>query len=283
MTLFASVGEVRSVSPVDLPVVERILGSDPVTHCFVSSRVRAGGLDPWRTGGELLGFVDEHGLRSLMHCGANLVPVATDDSARLAFASRLRSSGRRSSSIVGPQEEVLGLWSRLDGRWGRAREVRECQPLLVIDHAPAVTPDPWVRPATLHDLDLLLPACVAMFTEEVGVSPVSGGMHAAYRARIAELISTGRSFVRIDDGVLVFKAEIGAATSSACQVQGVWVNPEYRGRGISEPGMAAVVEWSRSTIAPVVSLYVNDYNVAARRCYEAVGFRDHGVFATVLF
>ncbi len=283
MTLFASVGEVRGLGPVDLPAVERMLAEDPVTHCFVTSRVRAGGLDPWRTGGELLGFTDDDGLRSMLHCGANLVPVCTTEAARDAFASRLRGTGRRSSSIVGPQEEVLGLWSLLQQRWGAARDVRACQPLLVIDHEPRTVPDPCVRPATLQDLDLLVPACVAMFTEEVGVSPVAGGMHAAYRARIAELISTGRSFVRIDNGVVVFKAEIGAATSSACQVQGVWVNPQFRGRGLSVPGMAAVVEWSRSTIAPVVSLYVNDYNTAARRCYEAVGFRDHGLFATVLF
>jgi predicted GNAT family acetyltransferase len=32
-----------------------------------------------------------------------------------------------------------------------------------------------------------------------------------------------------------------------------------------------------------VSLYVNDYNVAARRAYAKVGFRDIGGFMSVLF
>ena len=32
-----------------------------------------------------------------------------------------------------------------------------------------------------------------------------------------------------------------------------------------------------------VSLYVNDYNTAALRTYERVGFQRHGTFATVLF
>jgi predicted GNAT family acetyltransferase len=32
-----------------------------------------------------------------------------------------------------------------------------------------------------------------------------------------------------------------------------------------------------------VSLYVNDYNTAARRVYDRVGFHDVGLLATVLF
>jgi predicted GNAT family acetyltransferase len=47
--------------------------------------------------------------------------------------------------------------------------------------------------------------------------------------------------------------------------------------------MAAVVEAARRDIAPIVSLYVNDFNVAARRSYERVGFREVGTFASVLF
>jgi len=39
---------------------------------------------------------------------------------------------------------------------------------------------------------------------------------------------------------VMFKAEIGAVTPQACQVQGVWVRPELRGRGLAVAGMAAV-------------------------------------------
>jgi predicted GNAT family acetyltransferase len=43
------------------------------------------------------------------------------------------------------------------------------------------------------------------------------------------------------------------------------------------------VEQARATIAPVVSLYVNDFNIAARRAYEKVGFSQVSTFASVLF
>ena len=169
--------------------------------------------------------------------------------------------------------------------WGPAREVRACQPLLAIDTWPQVPADPFVRPVRLDEVDTLFPASVAMFTEEVGVSPVADG-GAGYRARVRELVAGGNAFARIDDRhgtrEVVFKADIGYATAAACQVQGVWVDPDLRGQGLGAAGMAAVVEQARRTIAPVVSLYVNDFNRTARAVYERVGFRQVGTFATVL-
>ena len=93
----------------------------------------------------------------------------------------------------------------------------------------------------------------------------------------------GRAFARIEDGRVIFKAEVGAATPSACQVQGVWVRPEYRGRGIAAPGMAAVVNQSRESISPIVSLYVNDFNAPGRATYKRAGFHEVGEFMSVLF
>jgi uncharacterized protein len=132
-------------------------------------------------------------------------------------------------------------------------------------------------------LDTLLPAAVAMFTEEVGVSPtrVDGG--AAYRARVAELVRAGQSLAWIEDGRVLFKADVGAVSRAACQLQGVWVAPQFRGQGIGQRATAAVVEYARTAIAPVVSLYVNDYNLAARAAYDRVGFRQVGTYSSVLF
>jgi predicted GNAT family acetyltransferase len=277
------VGSVRPVTAVDLGAVRSLLAADPIVNCFVASRVRVAGVDPWRLGGDMLGYFTGAGLQSVVYCGANLVPVGTTPASRSAFADRLRMIGRRCSSFVGPADEVLDLWRLLEPSWGSARDVRSRQPLLVIDGEPTVDPDPLVREATMADLDVLVPACIDMFTVEVGVSPGAGGSSSAYRARIAEIVSSGRSFVRIEDGIVVFKAEVGAVADTVCQVQGVWVDPRFRGRGLSRSGMAAVVRLSRERIVPTISLYVNDYNTAARKAYRGVGFREHGTFATVLF
>ena len=279
----ATTGVLRVLTARDLKQAEAVLARDPVAHCFVSSRVRVSRLDSWRLGGEVWGWSEDGVLVSLLYLGANLVPVETTEPARRAFAERLRRMGRRCSSLVGPADEVLGLWAMVEDSWGPALEVRARQPLLVMSTDPAVPTDPGVRRVRENEIDLLMPACVAMFTEEVGVSPLVSGSESAYRARVAELVRHGRAYARIDDGRVVFKAEVGAIGDDVCQVQGVWVDPAYRGLGIATPGMASVVAQARRDHSRIVSLYVNDYNVVARKVYENVGFRDAGEFATVLF
>ncbi|MFD9215567.1 GNAT family N-acetyltransferase [Streptomyces sp. NPDC059544] len=274
----------RVLGPEDLGAALAVLESDPVTNAFVTARVHVAGLDPWRLGGEMWGWYADGRLRSLCYSGANLVPICATPEAVRAFADRARRAGRRCSSIVGPAETTSMLWKLLEPSWGPAREVRAHQPLMVTESVPAdVAPDPYVRRVRKEEMEVIMPACVAMFTEEVGVSPMAGDGGLLYQARIAELVSTGRSFARVDDGQVVFKAEVGAATPLACQIQGVWVAPEYRGRGLSETGMAAVVRYALADVAPVVSLYVNDYNTAARAAYRRVGFREVGAFMSVLF
>ena len=260
-----------------------ICDQDQVSNVFVASRIRALGLEPGRLGAQLWGFEQNGQLTSLCYAGANLVPVQAGSAAVAAFADRALRQGRRCSSIVGPSAAVTELWRLLRPHWGPARDVRAAQPLMAIDGPPEVAADPAVRRVRSGEIDVLMPACIAMFTEEVGVSPLAGDGGAAYRARVTELIRTGRAFARVEDGQVIFKAEVGAATPQACQVQGVWVRPEYRGQGLAAPGMAAVVIEARRTISPVVSLYVNDFNTAGRATYRRAGFREIGEFMSVLF
>lgn len=275
-------GELKVLTSRHLQELRGLVARDPVAHCFVASRL-ADPMDPWSLGGQIWGWFEGGRLRSALYTGANLIPVETTALARAGLADHARRLGRRCSSIVGPADEVLDLWRLLGPAWGPARDVRATQHLMAIAepaHRPA---HPGLRPLVTGELDLLMPAAVAMFTEEVGVSPVEQGGGPAYRARLAELVRAGRALAVVEQGRLVFKAEIGSATPQVCQVQGVWVDPALRGRGLGAAGMAAVVEHARAHVAPVVSLYVNDYNHAAVATYLRVGFATVGTFATVLF
>ncbi|MFF3269356.1 GNAT family N-acetyltransferase [Streptomyces chrestomyceticus] len=274
----------KVLEPGELDAALAVLDRDPVANAFVAARVQVAGLDPWRLGGEMWGWYTDGRLESLCYAGANLVPVCATPEAVRGFAERARRQGRRCSSIVGPAGPTAELWSLLEPAWGPAREIRANQPLMVTSAlATEVEPDPYVRRIGKHEMDVIMPACVAMFTEEVGISPLAGDGGLLYQARVAELVGAGRSFARIDDGKVVFKAEIGAATQRACQIQGVWVAPEFRGKGLSETGMAAVLRYALTEVAPVASLYVNDFNTAARAAYRRVGFEETGAFMSVLF
>jgi predicted GNAT family acetyltransferase len=275
----------RVLMAADELAVRSLVRRDRVLNCVVEARLqRAPDLDPHRLGGYLWGVGDAHaGLRAAAFAGGNLIPVGEDLGALELIASQLARTDRGCSSIVGAAESVGAMWPVLSRRWGPARAVRDSQPLLYAESPPVVQPDSRVRRVRPAELPRFLPAAVAMFTEELGMSPTAHDAGRGYRARVAELINAGRAFARFDDrGQVEFKAEIAVLGDATAQIQGVWVRPDLRGRGIATAGMAAVLT-SALKLAPTVSLYVNDYNIAGRRLYDRLGMRQIGTLRTVLF
>lgn len=274
---------VRLLGRHDLSDFLRLAGRDPVVNVFAEYRARTTSLEPRWLGGEVWGRYRDGSLAAACHVGANLVPVGCDAADAELFAERVLRVGRHTSTIVGPQEPVEAFWAVVGRRWNPPRDVRRGQPHLELASPPAVSPDPLVRRTTRADLEVLYPACVSMYTEEVGVSPELAGGADLYRARVLQLINRGWSFARFDQGRLVFKAEVACATPYAAQIQGVWVPPDRRGEGLATAGMAAVADVVLREIAPSVSLYVNEWNTPARAAYERVGFRETARFTTLMF
>jgi predicted GNAT family acetyltransferase len=138
-----------------------------------------------------------------------------------------------------------------------------------------------VRPVRVDELDAYLVAAIDMFIGEVGIDPRIGDGGRGYRRRVAGLIAAGRAWARFERGQVVFKAEVGSQSPAVGQIQGVWVHPDWRGRGMGTAGTAtlasAVVRSGR-----IASLYVNSFNTVARATYARVGFTQVGSFATVL-
>lgn len=273
--------QLRALTPVDLDDLHALLDRDRLVNLFVRNRVDATRLQTRWLGGQIWGWYEDGELVSACHAGANIVPVGATPRAIEAFAAQALADNVRPSSVVGPQDAVLAMWELLEPRWGPARSPRLDQPFMVLDRDSRLRPDPRVRRVVIDEFDALYPACVAMFTEEVGVDPEIGN-RSGYRARVAQLISQGWSFAIIEDGQVLFKTEVGAATTDACQLQGVYVHPDLRGQGLAAPAIAAVVQQVRATIAPVVTLYVNAHNTAARKAYERAGFEQTTTFASIL-
>ncbi|MFD0821942.1 DUF4081 domain-containing protein, partial [Micromonospora zhanjiangensis] len=215
------VAPVRQLGESERSAVERLLDLDPFAAAQVAERVTARGLSWWRADGRILGYGSRRRLEALCWLGGHLTPVLASKPAVQAFAEQLGAEERICSSIVGRADAVLGLWERLSDRWGPAREVRTNQPLLAIDAVPAVPADPYVRLVRSGEVDRLFPAAVAMYTEEVGVSPLGEDAGRGYRRRINELVRSRRAYARFVDGEVVFKAELAVVTRRTAQVQGV--------------------------------------------------------------
>jgi GNAT superfamily N-acetyltransferase len=242
--------------------------------------------------GEVWGFGEPGNLRSVCWFGGTFIPVgvAQEDIPALVAWARVRARG--CASIVGDARTVLDLWHGLERYWPVPHSVRGDQPLLEIAAPAQVEPDPLVRVAAASEIDAVLPAAVAMFTEELGFSPLRDGP--GYRHRVADLLARGMTYIRTDGEVrparrarsasqVVFKADLGAAIGANVQLHGVWVHPERRGSHVARHGVAAVVNHALARRFTSISLYVNAHNAPALAVYEAVGFRQVGTWATVMF
>lgn len=275
-------GPLRVLTHEDTAALQALVCQDPVANIYLAAHLEQHGTAaPVILGTQILGYFDG-GLRAACWIGANVIPAGVDEETAPVFGKFLAASERRHASIYGPAAGVLGIFSALERRGIHAKEIRSNQPLLAIRADPLIEPTASLRPSRMSDFDRILPAAVAMFEEEVGYSPYTGGEE-FYRRRVASLIRNGHSLSSLDEyGEVVFKADLGVLCRQASQVQGVWLRPEDRGQGLSAGYLAAVVVLARK-LAPVVSLYVNDYNTKARASYARVGFEQVGSYATVLF
>ena len=283
----ATDGAVRVLSGDDTPALHTLLATDPLAHVSVTATVRQRGTAApghGRNAALILGMdrPDSTGLASACWVGSNIIPVAADASEGALFGHGVRALRRRVSSVYGRSEPVLALFETTG--WTNCREVRDAQPLMYTSTpSSAVEPLAGLRYSQMEEFAAVERACAAMFSEELGFSPYNQGA-SLYRGRIRGLIQAGHSLISVDPQTrqIVFKAEFGAVTNEVVQVQGVWVDPRWRGQGIAAPGMAAVIDYGLR-LAPQVSLYVNSYNTAAIRAYERVGFQYNGTYTTVLF
>jgi len=94
----------------------------------------------------------------------------------------------------------------------------------------------------------------------------------ASRFHTANLISGGRILAAEVDGRLAGKINVNAVSFTRYQVGGVYVDPQYRGRGIAK---RMAYEFIASLIkeGKDVTLFVKKNNESARRLYGALGFQ----------
>jgi ribosomal protein S18 acetylase RimI-like enzyme len=252
------------------PATDEILefcAKDPIERVFLEDVAR-------RSLGRFVGLAEGRELVGLCHVGVNAVPSGQGCG---AFAREVARASPR--MLIGEHGAVDELWDEARPQLGEPREDRPGQPVFVIREPPEPG-GTQLRPATIDDLDLLLPACAAAHEEELGVNPMRRDAE-GFRWRTRAQIEEGRSWIWTEDGVIRFKAEASAWTPSAVQLQQVWVDPPVRRRGY---GTLALRDLCRELLerVPAVCLFVRADNVAAIRLYEVVGMEHVLDYRSVL-
>jgi len=132
-----------------------------------------------------------------------------------------------------------------------------------------------LRPQQRDDLHLLTG----------GESPFDdfGPMSRPEQPRPARLDADGGLAVIASDGQLAGDVswhwmQWGPTAGSRCPMIGIWLRPEYRGRGIGTAAQAQVAQlFFRHTTVNRVEAHTDVENVAEQRALEAAGFRREGV------
>jgi ribosomal protein S18 acetylase RimI-like enzyme len=253
------------------PSTDQVLAycaEEPVERVFLEDVARRGT-------GHFAALEREDGsLKALCHLGTNVVPSGEGCEGFAELASR--ASPRM---LIGERRAVGDLWSASRRKLGRAREDRLRQPVYV-STAPPEPGGTGLRPATPTDLDLLVPACARAHQEELGVDPLRRDAN-GFRWRTRVQIEEGRSWLWVEDGVILFKAEASAWTPTAVQLQQVWVDPPARRLGNASRALRDLLVRLLGDV-PAVCLFVRAENDAAIRLYETVGMRHVLDYRSVL-
>lgn len=252
------------------PTTEQVLAFcalDPIERVFLEDVARRGH-------GRFAGVLEGDRLAALCHLGGNVVPSGSGCE---AFAPLAERAGAR--MLIGEQHAVSELWEAARARLPAPRDDRPGQPVYAI----AVPPPPGdsgLRAATAADIDLLLPACAAAHHEELGIDPLRRDAE-GFRWRTRMQIEERRSWLWVEDGLILFKAEASAWTPSAVQLQQVWVDPAARRHGYASRALRDLVRQLLRRV-PAVCLFVRTDNAPAIRLYESIGMRRVLSYRSVL-
>lgn len=274
-------GRLRVLRSDETNLALAFLESSPHENLFLTSRIGQAGADRRRLGRLLAYFDRDDQIRGICLDGGTIFVTTTDPAALPLFVDEL-GDFRRATSIVGPSFAALGLFTGLSQRfgemWSTCSNVRRKQPLMVLDEPVAVDGDPRVQQLDESVFQAYLDASIDMYTGEIGSSPFKYGP--GYETFVLERLRQGDAYGIVEDGEVIFKADLGPRHHNQVQLQGVWVRPGLRGQGLSTRALAQMMTLVQRRY-PVVSLYVNDFNVPALRSYERLGFRTVGSLSTV--
>jgi len=205
--------------------------------------------------------------------------IETRSEAALAAFARLAQTCPDAYMIMGEQEKVERFWRY----YARVNQLprRVCRELLFEQQWPIEAREPVrdLRLATLTDLEEVMPIQAEMALSESGINPLEADP-VGFRLRCLRRIEQERVWVWVDDGRLIFKADIISDTPQVIYLEGVYVNPQERGKGY---GLRCLSQLGQTLLTRAGSLcvLVNDESQSAQLFFERAGFKLRSYYDTV--
>jgi uncharacterized protein len=249
-------------------------------HTFVmAGHIRDNGLESPHNRGSFHSCRDQgqrlEGVALIGH--ATLVETRSD--AALAALAHLAQTRPAAKMIMGEQEKIDYFWKcYAKGGQSPRRVGRE----LLLELPWPIEPHelvPGLRLATHDDVEQVALAQGLMALASSGINPLEADP-LGFRMRCARRVAQERVWIWIEDGRLIFKADVISDTPEVIYLEGIYVDPEVRGQGW---GTRCMLQLSQTLLRRSASLcvFVNEQSHGSRRFFERVGFRPQTYYGTI--
>jgi hypothetical protein len=212
--------------------------------------------------------------------GHTILFEAFSDRAIHAFATLAR---RESSShlLMGEHKSVERFWSYYASKDESPRLVCPIAFLQRREQFKEQAEVGALRLAVGEDLEHVVHAQAAMAFETSGVDPLKKDA-LGFRQRYLRRIDKKRVWVVIEKGRLVFKTDVIADTPQASYIEGVYVRPEERGKGLGRRYLTALgrILLERTN---AIYLFVEDKDTRTKSIYSNLGFTVSGQYDLLYF
>lgn len=254
------------------------LSQRPLSTFVMSGFILDNGLESDLNRGIFYGCRDAAGaLEGAALIGHAIYIEARTERALREFA-RIAEAEPETRVILGEREMIERLATYYAGAGHRSRFCRELLFELTSAVSTLSTMD-GLRPATLDELDLTASVHAALALEEGGTNPLERDPE-GFRRRCRRRIEQGRTWVLIEHGELIFKIDIISETPEVIYLEGIFVNPKYRGAGF---GSRCLSQLSRQLLqrTKFVTALVNEENRDAAKFFEKLGFVSTTTYDTI--
>ena len=260
--------------------VLEFLNMRPVHTVVMASFIQDNGLENADNRGKFYGYRNTAGtLEGVALIGHTTLIESRSEDSLSAFAAIARQSETPIHLMMADGKTIETFWQYFTGDNRPARKV--CTELLFELNFPFFVRDcEWdVRLADASELEQIAVAHDEVAFIESGVSPMQKDRE-GFLKRCLKRIEKARTFVVFENGKLVFKADIVAETSDVIYLEGIYVAPEYRGKGIGSDCLSKLGLELMGRVENVCLLSNIEFK-GAHRSFVKAGFKNTDCCQTI--